>query len=652
MGKEEQVLMEHISGYHAYDLGTLRLIKASTSLCAMTGFSEAELLAEGGYSRLVHPGDRAAYTAFLREMASGASYGTTHYRIQTARGQVLQLCDSMSVQLCPDGRRTGHSVLGDISEVEDPDGNLRFLSETIPCGFLKYSCDKPPKLHYVNGQMLRMLRFSGDLSDREEELYGMDILGMIPMEDRRRFSTYLKQVYRHGGPIAGEMNVLRFDGTRAHVFGWVTRCTNDEGEEEFQSACMDITQRHQLVRERETGRYLKALSEVYDLIFEYDLAARTVICLYAGDSSRFSAFRNIPMQMEEATEQWIKSTVSEEDCQGVRDFFQAFYRNEPRPDEQPRSISYQARSGDGILRRYTGLFVERDSNISLFCCRRVPEYEEAETLKSEYSSLKGMTEGMQRIVLSFTDGLAAFEVVGDSVTPLYASDNVCRFFGVSREEWLEGMKKRTPIPEFVSRSSADPALFRRLLEEGEAEFPYFDLATNRERRIRAICSRRTPGAEPRYVMMYNVEEALAPKVRIRTFGYFDVFVEENPIAFKNEKAEELFALLVDRRGGFVSPEEAISILWEDEPVTPLTLARYRKVAMRLKNTLTSYGAGDVMESVNGKRRLIPERVHCDLYEYLAGNPETQRAFRGSYLSDYSWGEVTLGELTQGQGSGT
>ena len=125
MGKEEQVLMEHISGYHAYDLGTLRLIKASTSLCAMTGFSEAELLAEGGYSRLVHPGDRAAYTAFLREMASGASYGTTHYRIQTARGQGAAV---VRFHECPTLQTGAEPAirLGDISEVEDPDGNLRF----------------------------------------------------------------------------------------------------------------------------------------------------------------------------------------------------------------------------------------------------------------------------------------------------------------------------------------------------------------------------------------------------------------------------------------------------------------------------------------------------------------------------------------------
>ena len=45
-----------------------------------------------------------------------------------------------------------------------------------------------------------------------------------------------------------------------------------------------------------------------------------------------------------------------------------------------------------------------------------------------------------------------------------------------------------------------------------------------------------------------------PEVRnvhifIRTFGYFDVFVDGVPILFRSEKAKELLALLVDRRGG-------------------------------------------------------------------------------------------------------
>ena len=86
-------------------------------------------------------------------------------------------------------------------------------------------------------------------------------------------------------------------------------------------------------------------------------------------------------------------------------------------------------------------------------------------------------------------------------------------------------------------------------------------------------------------------------------------------------------------------------LCEDEPANALTMARYRKVALRLKNTLEEYGVADIMESVNGKRRLIPERVKCDLYDYLSGKEEYSQLFKGSYLTNYSWAENTLAELT-------
>lgn len=140
-------------------------------------------------------------------------------------------------------------------------------------------------------------------------------------------------------------------------------------------------------------------------------------------------------------------------------------------------------------------------------------------------------------------------------------------------------------------------------------------------------------------------EAETRAVYIRTFGYFDVFVDDKPIAFRSQKSKELFALLVDRRGGYVSSEEAISFLWENEPISPVTLARYRKVALRLKNILAEYGIADAVEAVDGKRRIVTDRVRCDLYDYLSGREEFAGLFKGSYLTNYSWGEVTLGELT-------
>ena len=52
-----------------------------------------------------------------------------------------------------------------------------------------------------------------------------------------------------------------------------------------------------------------------------------------------------------------------------------------------------------------------------------------------------------------------------------------------------------------------------------------------------------------------------------------------------------------------------------------------------------------MESVNGKRRIAAEKVQCDLYDYLTGQEAYAQLFKGSYLTNYSWGETTLAELT-------
>lgn len=309
-------------------------------------------------------------------------------------------------------------------------------------------------------------------------------------------------------------------------------------------------------------------------------------------------------------------------------------------------IRYRARSSDGTIRAYGGIFLKVKESLSLFCCRKLQETEDSLALKSQIVSLKNM----QELVMRFTDGIAAFEITEEGVTPLYASDNVCHFFGYTREEWLPMMKEKTSLAEFVSRGNITYEQVLEVFKNGEGEFSYFELETNRTRRIRAVCSQRTSDVSaPRYVMMYKVEEEAAGEqekssVHIRTFGYFDVFVDDRPIAFRSEKAKELFALLVDRRGGYVASDEAIGFLWPEEPANTVTLARYRKVALRLKNILEEHGIGDVVESVDGKRRIAAERVQCDLYDYLTGKEEFASLFKGSYLSNYSWGEITLGEL--------
>jgi len=170
---------------------------------------------------------------------------------------------------------------------------------------------------------------------------------------------------------------------------------------------------------------------------------------------------------------------------------------------------------------------------------------------------------------------------------------------------------------------------------GNGFFVYSDKATERE-------------GPPSYKKKVTIGVAGNKRnnIRIRTFGYFDIFVDESAVYFPRAKAKELLALLVDRKGGFVSGRDAIGFLWENEVCDTTTLSRFRKVAMEMQRTLDQYGIGDIVETVRGSRRINPQKVDCDLYCYLGGDAGQENQFTGSYLSNYSWGEGTLSELEE------
>lgn len=171
---------------------------------------------------------------------------------------------------------------------------------------------------------------------------------------------------------------------------------------------------------------------------------------------------------------------------------------------------------------------------------------------------------------------------------------------------------------------------------------------------KALKSARKTGKSQ--VMFYKLgmdansdEASVADKrksVFIRTFSNFEVFVDDTPINFRNKKTKELLAILVDRRGGFVSNTEAAEMLWEDEPVNKQIRARFRKVAMWLNNTLAEYGVEDIIE-VNGRsRRLCADKVSCDLYNYLSHKEKYADTYGGFYMNEYSWAEFTTAELNK------
>ena len=123
------------------------------------------------------------------------------------------------------------------------------------------------------------------------------------------------------------------------------------------------------------------------------------------------------------------------------------------------------------------------------------------------------------------------------------------------------------------------------------------------------------------------------QVNVTLFGAFSLIADGNAINIRSEKAKELLALLVERRGAFVSAREAIATLWECEP-DETTRARYRKVASRLMSELNRNEIGHIVESDRGARRIVPESIECDYYDYRDG----LRDISGQLLPEYSWAE--------------
>ena len=151
---------------------------------------------------------------------------------------------------------------------------------------------------------------------------------------------------------------------------------------------------------------------------------------------------------------------------------------------------------------------------------------------------------------------------------------------------------------------------------------------------------------------YAVESARLLSIRrnsriyVRTFGHFDIFVNENPVMFKSNKAKELLALLVDRRGGTVTTDQIIGTLWEERPNDSYTQNLCSKIGKTLEKELKENDIGDILVSSRGIKRVNTALFDCDLYDLLDGDERAAEKFLGEYMLDYSWAEARMALLAK------
>lgn len=139
-------------------------------------------------------------------------------------------------------------------------------------------------------------------------------------------------------------------------------------------------------------------------------------------------------------------------------------------------------------------------------------------------------------------------------------------------------------------------------------------------------------------------EAGTEFLKVQCFGNFEVFWQGKPLLFNRKKTRELFAYLVDRKGALCSSEEIAAAVWEDDGDIKNTKTQIRVLISDLRKTLANIGQEDVVIRQRGLVAINTDKLDCDYFHLLEGDMNTLNTFKGEYMTQYSWAEITAGQL--------
>jgi two-component SAPR family response regulator len=131
------------------------------------------------------------------------------------------------------------------------------------------------------------------------------------------------------------------------------------------------------------------------------------------------------------------------------------------------------------------------------------------------------------------------------------------------------------------------------------------------------------------------------RLKVQTFGNFEVYLEGKPLAFKYRRTKELFAYLVDRVGAMCTVGEIIGILFEDESGRE---EYFQKLRRDLLSTLEEVGCAGVIVHKRGMLGVVVTEIQCDYYDCLNKKKDFATAYFGEYMSQYSFAEYTNAQL--------
>lgn len=131
-----------------------------------------------------------------------------------------------------------------------------------------------------------------------------------------------------------------------------------------------------------------------------------------------------------------------------------------------------------------------------------------------------------------------------------------------------------------------------------------------------------------------------PKIYIKTFNGFNLFVNGKAVRFNSAKAKELLALLTDAHGSYVNLETAADRLWQNKD-SEHAKNLYRDAVCRLRMTLRQNGIEGLVRFERGCAVINEQCAECDYWNMLKNGG----VFMYRYLPQYDWATDTEAMLS-------
>ena len=130
------------------------------------------------------------------------------------------------------------------------------------------------------------------------------------------------------------------------------------------------------------------------------------------------------------------------------------------------------------------------------------------------------------------------------------------------------------------------------------------------------------------------------KLKCTTFGNFIVYKENGEVmTFSRTKSKELLAYLIDCIGFPITSNEIAHDLYEVSLDKQMS-KNISKVIIGLMDDLKKEGYEGVVIKQNRQLYINKDRISCDIYDAINGDVKALNSFRGDYMIEYSWAEIS------------